>query len=853
MNKQKTKFGKLLKRGVLSIFALCTALSSQAQPGLLESGIANGQIVQDLSGYNWKIKMMPIGGGVPGNIHKIYPEDLETSVWLPGKVPGDIYTDLWKAGVIEDPYFGQNSFKAQWVQHYEWWYTKQFFIRQDMKDKKVRIQFDGVDYSCDVWLNGHYLGKHEGAFEGFEFDVTDKIRVGKNTRTSANMLFVRLNPPTHINTELIGLKTPWFGDYWRDLIPFGIYREVRMVSSGNVNIDNAFARTTLSKDYKEANVSMEVTLNNSTAETKKLDVVATIEGKNFESKPQTVRFSVDAKPGKHTITKDILVKNPELWWPWDMGKPNLYKASIVVNEGKTNHDTEIFNFGIREITSAWNPGFKKGVDVSFPRTTVINGKPIFIRSACWGGPPNIFVGRTAPGTYEKLLVAAKEANLNNIRIFGWHNPEIPEFYEICDSLGLSIWQDMIPLGSGNITREPEKINKIIESGVAVAKERRNHPSLIMMEGGEEYFLRTRDAKFANDFLLRLGDSLQKYIPIPYVPDSPMTCEASYEAGYKKKEAHHALAYFYGMGRWLAEDWYRRLEYPIIPEFAITSVPSVESLKKFIPENELWTPGPSWGHHWADLNKLRMQNYDIFGEEMADKSLEEFVESTQITQGVIFQNGVEFFRRQKPNLSGIALCHWMTYWPDMKWGIMDGYQEKKLSYDYVKRAYQPLLVNLDFTRRRWHTDENFKGAIWIINDLYDTHKNLTVEMSVKDDSGKVVKSEKFDVKSVGENCAFKLTDISWNVLSGVQKKFYVEMSLKDKSGKELSANEYFFLIGDQKEATLVMNKMHKEESASIQKYTNGNYLRYFPSIVQEDGLNYEYEDDVPRAKGYGPKK
>ncbi len=849
---QRTKLWRNVRQVLGSLSLLCMASSAVAQPGLAEAGIAKGEIVQDLTGYNWKIKMMPPGGGVTQGLHKIYPEDLETSVWIPGKVPGDVYTDLWKSGAIDDPYFGQNSNKIQWVQHYEWWYTKQFFVRQDLKDKKIRICFDGVDYSCDVWLNGEYLGHHEGAFEGFEFDVTEHIRTGKNVRTSANMLFVRLNPPTHVNTELVGLKSPWFGDYARDLIPFGIWRDVRMVATGMVNIDNTFARTALAKDHKSATIDMEVTLNNSAKEAKKMDVVATIEGKNFESKPQTVKFSCDVAPGKHTFVQKIEVKNPELWWPWDMGKPNLYKASIVVNEGKTNHDVKVFNFGIRDVSSAWNPGFKKGVDVSFPRTTVLNGKHIFIRSACWGGPPNIHVGRTTPGTYEKLLVAAKEANLNNIRIFGWHCPEIPEFYEICDSLGLSIWQDMIPLGSGNITRDPEKINKIIESGIAVAKERRNHPSLIMMEGGEEYFLRTRDAKFANDFLLRLGDSLQKYIPIPYVPDSPMTCEASYEAGYKKKEAHHALAYFYGMGRWLAEDWYRRLEYPIIPEFAITSVPSVESLKKFIPENELWTPGPSWGHHWADLNKLRIQNYDIHGREYADGTLEKFVWSTQVTQGVIFQNGVEFFRRQKPNLSGISLCHWITYSPDMKWGIMDAYQEKKLSYDYVKRAFQPLLINLDFVRRRWHTDENFKGSIWIINDLYESHKNLTAEMLVKDDSGKVVKSESFPVKSVGENCAFKLNDINWKVLSGVKEKFYVEMKLKDKSGKVLSENEYFFLIGDQKEATAYVNKMQKEESASGQKYTGGNYLRYYPAITGEDGVGYHSSTEIPRAKGYGKK-
>ncbi len=190
---------------------------------------------------------------------------------------------------------------------------------------------------------------------------------------------------------------------------------------------------------------------------------------------------------------------------------------------------------------------------------------------------------------------------------------------------------------------------------------------------------------------------------------------------------------------------------------------------------------------------------------------------------------------------------------MKWGIMDGYQEKKLSYDYVKRAYQPLLVNLDFERRRWHTNENFKGAIWIINDIYKSHKGLTVEMCVKNDAGDVVKSDKFPVKSIGENCAFKLTDINWKVLDGVKEKFYVEMSLKDKNGKELSANHYFFLIGDQKEATLRMNEMNLEERASISKHTNGNYLRYYPAIVGEDGESYNSQNEIPRAKGYGAKE
>ena len=153
--------------------------------------------------------------------------------------------------------------------------------------------------------------------------------------------------------------------------------------------------------------------------------------------------------------------------------------------------------------------------------------------------------------------------------------------------------------------------------------------------------------------------MRQHVDLPYVPDSPLTCPIAQSVGYKPKEAVHALAYFYSMGRWLMEDWYTSLDFPIVPGAAITSVPSVERLKKFILEEELWPPGPSWGHHWADLQRLRMQNFDAFGDERIG-SLEEFVNATQDAQGTIFQLSVEHFRRAKPRTSGIALCHFIEF-------------------------------------------------------------------------------------------------------------------------------------------------------------------------------------------------
>jgi beta-mannosidase len=418
-------------------------------------------------------------------------------------------------------------------------------------------------------------------------------------------------------------------------------------------------------------------------------------------------------------------------------------------------------------------------------------------------------------------------------------------------MGMTVWQDMIPLGTGNIPYDEENLVEIFNEGIKVVKERRNHPSLIMMEGGEEMMFRTRDPHAGRAFLERLGDSLQAYVNLPYVPDSPMTDHVAQEAGFKPKEAVHALRYFYEMGRWLHEDWYQSYcdGYPIVPEFAITSIPDVESLEKFIPEEEMWPPGLSWGHHWADLTRLRMQNWDVFGSEMKG-SLEEFVEASQDAQGIIFQNGIEHFRRDKPQLSGIALCHFITYCPDMKWGIIDAYQKPKNSFHFVQKAYQPLLVNFQFTKRRWHTNEPFVGNIWVVNDFYEEYKNCEVKFVIKDHAGKVLSSKSFEIKKVEENSAKSFFEIEEDVLGAVKEKFYVTLEMTDNNGEVISANDYFFLIGDQAEATKYYNNWLQKRIEQENKHGRyGSYYHFYEEFTEQDGKKYESGTQIPRAIGF----
>ncbi|MGX5856537.1 glycoside hydrolase family 2 protein [Dyadobacter jiangsuensis] len=830
------------------------AFSLSAQPGLEKSVEENARNTVSFDGYKWKMKMMLPGAGVKAGLHRLPPTDLETNFWNAAKVPGDVYTDLWKVGALEDLYYARNSVKAQWVQQYEWWYAYQFNVSRESGDQLVRLDFEGVDFACDVWLNGHYLGSHEGAFSPFSFDINQALRVGKDRLGSSNLLMIRLAPPPAVNSLVAGRKTPWFGDYWRDLTPFGITGGVRMVYTGSVRFQDVYLRPNV-KSESEASVSLEMEIENKSTTEKDYFVQSEITGKNFTSAPISNRFTVRLKPGLNLIKKEIPIPDPQLWWTWDLGKPNLYLSRLSVTDQQRTLDFRETTLGLRKVEMQWNPGFSRD-EVSFPRTTVLNGKPFFIRSACWGGPPDIFVGRTTEEKYRKLIDLARKANMNNIRIFGWHPPEIPLFYELCSEAGISVWQDVVPLGTGNFPQDDAFVDRIVAEAAQVIRERRNHPSLIMMEGGEEMFLRATDPHFTRRMLEKLGQRLQQQVDLPYVPDSPLTCEASLEAGYKPKEAHHALAYFYSMGNWLMEDWFKSLDFPIIPELAVTSVPNVESLRKFIPEQEMWPPGLSWGHHWADLDHLRMQNFDTFGDERTG-SLQEFVDATQDSQGTVFQLTIEHFRRHKPRTSGIAICHLMTYWPDMKWGIVDNYQVPKRSFDFVKTAYQPLLVNLEFDKRRWKKEEPFRARLWVVNDFYQTYTDLVAHYEIVSEEGKTLAQASKPVKEVSANGAASLFEIQEPVLQKAGKQFRVNLRLTDRGGKVLSTNSYLMLTGDQEVARARMKDMGKELRQMNHEYTYGNYYMFFPEYNGTAKTPESQTDQITTrgfpAKSANPKK
>ncbi|MFC2113240.1 beta-galactosidase, partial [Bacteroidota bacterium] len=538
------------------------------------------------------------------------------------------------------------------------------------------------------------------------------------------------------------------------------------------------------------------------------------------------------EPGSNIFHVPLEIKNPELWWPWDLGEQNLYVVDVSVNDSESGfQDREKTTIGIRELEMAMNPGWTKD-QVENPWTVMINGRRHFMRSGTWGGPPDLFYGRSYPQKYKELIRLAKEANMNNLRIFNWHPAEIPLFYELCDEAGITVWQDLVPL-SGRIPDTPEWKEAVFNEAISVIKQKRNNPSLVLIEGGEEILYTSSDSmseqrlRFANE----LGEVLKPYSKLFYIPTSPLSDHNGQKLGFKTNESIHAHTPHYGVGQYLMEDYYRSLDYAAIPELAITSCPNVESIKKFIPEDELWPPGPSWGYHWADLDILRAHNYEILGEQFAD-SFEDFVEATQISQGTYFQYSLEHFRTRKPKSSAICFCHYILNTPDFKWATVDYYLQPKKSHYYIQRAYQPLLVTLQVENRRWLPGDKFKGNIWVVNDYYTDYKDCTVEIKFLDQDNKVFKQETLKIGDVTEDSSTDFAEVSCEVPGKLGDKFYAELAMLDNKGKKISSNQYLFLVADREEALATLKKMG-EEMRQRSRMHGGSTYRYFREFYWED--------------------
>jgi beta-mannosidase len=684
------------------------------------------------------------GGGVAAGA---FAERFDSGGWIDVTIPGDVHRALMAAGRIEDPFYDRNEEKCAWVEEREWWYRLSFEgPREPIRpDERLLLVFHGLDTFATVWLNGEELGRHRNMFREAVFDASGRVRAGEPNTLA--LCFDR--PLDHAgpedpdqwgrNPERVFMRKAQFGfgwDWGPRLPTVGIWRPVELRRERRAAIRGVHFYT-LEID-RAANRAV---------------VVARIEAERFATDgPLTakVALAVEGEPvAGHTITLEgeqtylearayLVVENPRLWWTHDLGEPTLYDLRVTLEEDGASLAHHRSRVGIRTLELDQSPDpVEKGT--RFFRF-ILNGTPIFARGANWV-PADSFVGAIEKERYEALLGAAREANMNMLRVWGGGIYEHDVFYDLCDEKGLLVWQDFMFACAAYPEEPPQLVAEVEAEASYQVRRLRSRPCLALWCGSNENQW-LHDRIFWDEPDNRVPGSLYYDEVLPravaeldgrtvYWPGSPYG--GSDHNAREEGNVHNWEVWHGNFPRRFGERprtdptpenvsflRYAEDEGRFVSEFGMHAAPVYETLRRAIPPEQLYHHSPSMDHHNRDDPKNKGDNLMLTVTGLPG-NLEEYVDFSMIAQAEGLKFGIEHFRRRKPHCSGTLFWQLNDCWPVLGWSVLDYYGFAKAGYYYVRRAYAPILASFK---------QNMDGSVelWVTNDtLGEVNDAATVRL------------------------------------------------------------------------------------------------------------------------------
>jgi beta-mannosidase len=704
----------------------------------------------------WKLKDYAPGEGVALGV---FTEQFDLDDWIDVSAPGDVHQALVAAGRITDPFFNRNEIDCAWVEEREWWYRTQFIYEHGppQTDDRLLLVFHGLDTYVRIWLNGERLGEHGNMFREAVFDITRRIRTD-----NPNTLALCFEPPLdHVkdkpslfwlpgaleDTKRNFIRKAQFGfgwDWGPRLPTIGIWRPVELRREHQAAIQGThFATLEIDPTGDKAIVSVKVEIERfASVQPVEVELTLTPPDGTDAVAAQTLTLT----GGGHLLVADttLSIKQPNLWWTHDLGEPSLYTLRVrILQDGRElEHKQERVGIRTMELDQSPDPDEQGTRYFRF----VLNGVPIFARGANWI-PASSFVGALTAGRYERLLAAAIEANMNMLRVWGGGIYEHDAFYEICDRLGILIWQDFMFACAPYPEDDHSFVDEVRSEARYQVKRLRNHPSLALWCGNNENQWLHQQRAFGqeakdpvpgtiyyDEILPETAQELDGFTPYwpgsPYGGPQPNSVEEGdvhdwhvwhglpvretdkidlmklFTSGPEPEDVSF-VHYAENMGRFISE-------------FGMHASPVYETLRRCMPSDQLYHHSPTMDHHNKDNPKNKGDNLMLTVTGLP-KDLEEYIDFSMIAQAEGLKFGIEHFRRRKPHCSGTLLWQFNDCWPGLSWSILDYYGFGKAGYFYVKRVYAPVLASFKAL------DD---GAIelWITNDtLEDVSDTLVIQL------------------------------------------------------------------------------------------------------------------------------
>lgn len=644
------------------------------------------------------------------------------SIRVPARVPGAVQLDWAAAHGWPEYWKGKNSLEYGWMEDVWWTYRATLPPVQAGADEAVFLVLGGVDYHCDVVLNGRVALTHEGMFTPIELGLTGQC-------TQPIELEVRLRPApkragaprSRAEADTAVKPAVSYGWDWHPrLIPLGIWQEAFLEVRPKCHIRWAEALAVLSEDNQSALVSCRGELSGA----------APLRWRLLDPSGQCIHEDT----GLLDALRPTRIERPDLWWPHDHGDQPLYKSVVeLLDERGVTGDAATHRFGIRraELVMApgqWNEpaGWPKSRSHP-PMTLRINGRDLFARGTNWVNP-EIFPGIITADTYRPLLELARDAHFNLLRVWGGGIVNKESFHEQCDELGIMVWQEF-PLACNDYDprRRPEYLTVLEQEARAIVQRLRRHPSTVIWCGGNELF-NVWSGMTDQSLALRLLDKVcyEEDQSTPFLPTSPV--DGVGHGCYLFDEARYGEPY----------QWMNAACCTAYTEFGVPGASPSEVLETFIGNDELWPPreGTAWEHHHAFGAWMRHPVNTWLCPETLEKyfgpspTLEQLIERSQWLQCEGYKAIFEEARRQKPRCSMALNWCFNEPWPTASNNSLVNWPARpKPSFHAVRDACRPVMASARLERFAWSPGDRFAPQLWVLNDTCGPVEGGQVEVTL----------------------------------------------------------------------------------------------------------------------------
>jgi beta-mannosidase len=731
--------------------------------------------------------------------------------WHPAQVPGVVQTDLLRSGLISDPFDQDNEFHLQWIGLADWEYQTTFQMdAAAIAHDHVDLVFDGLDTFADVYLNEHAILHADNMFRRWRISAKALLQPGPNTlRIVFHSAVEKLLPyvkslpyvlpsiSSHnfgneedIATAPYTRKAPYhYGwDWGPRFINAGIWQPVRLEIWDALRIDN-FHIHQRKVSSSLADITAELEIEASQPATTTLTLTHDeMSGPQTSDGSQTLQLNA----GINHVSVPLRIATPKLWYPVGYGAQSRYRFSASIRVGRdvaarAETKTGLRSVELRRVPDQWGKSFEFAV----------NGISVFAKGADVI-PFDSFPNRVTPEIHRKILQAARDAHMNMVREWGGGYYESDDFYDICDELGIIVWQEFM-FGGDMVPGDTAFQENVRQEAIDQIKRLRDHPSIVVWCGNNEVetgwhhwgdrqeFKESISAEARErvwqDYVILFGDVLRSTVaqyadPVPYMPSSP---SANFEE--VPDNQHNGDMHYWQVWHQQAPASDYTLQLPrFMSEFGFQSFPEMRTINTFAKPADMDIRSKVMQAHQKNKGgNERILTY-MLREYREPKDFASFVYLSQVQQAEIIKIGAEHLRRQRPRTMGSLYWQLNDCWPVASWASIDYYGRWKALHYYARRFYDDVLISPFL-----HDD---KVDVYVVSDKLQPFSG-TIHMRMLDFAGTSLLAQTKEIQVPAQSNAiyFTVDKAALAAKADLHRSFLVFDV--EVGGKSVSRNLVFF--------------------------------------------------------------